>query len=45
MAADDAERTEQPTPRRIQRARQEGNVIKTVELNSAAILFTGTILL
>lgn len=45
MAADDAERTEYPTPRRLQRARSEGNVPKTMELNSAIILFTGTILL
>lgn len=45
MAADDAEKTEQATPKRIQRARKEGNVPKTVELNSAAILITGTLLL
>ena len=45
MAAEDAEKTEQPTPKRIKRAREEGNVPKTNELNSAAILLTGTILL
>lgn len=45
MAEKDAERTEYPTPRRLSRAREEGNVPKTVELNSAAILITGTLLL
>ncbi|MBC8205438.1 flagellar biosynthesis protein FlhB [bacterium] len=45
MAADDAEKTERPTPRRIGRARGEGNVPKTGELNSAAIMLTGTIVL
>ena len=45
MAAEDAEKTERPTPKRIRRAREEGNVPKTVELNSAAILLTGAILL
>jgi len=45
MAADEAEKTEYPTPRRLQRARKEGNVPKTNELNSAIVLLTGTILI
>jgi len=45
MAESDAEKTERPTPRRIQRARSEGNVPRTQELNSAIILLTGSILL
>ncbi len=45
MAQSDAEKTEYPTPRRISRARSEGNVPKSVELNSAAVLITGTLLL
>ena len=45
MAADDAEKTEKPSPRRIGRVRQEGNVAKSGELNSAAILLVGTIML
>jgi len=45
MAASDAEKTEKPTPKRIQRAREEGNVPKTQDLNSAIILLTSTILL
>lgn len=45
MAESDAEKTEMPTPKRLQRARSEGNVVKTMELNSAVILLSGTILL
>ncbi len=45
MAESDAEKTEQPTPKRIKKAREEGNVPRTVELNSAIILLTGAILL
>jgi len=39
------DRTEKPTPRRRERARSEGNVAKSAEINSAAILLTGTIVL
>ena len=45
MAAEDAEKTEMPTARRLSQAREEGNVPKTGELNSAVVLLTGTILL
>ncbi len=45
MAADDAEKTEMPTARRLSQAREEGNVPKTQELNSAIVLLTGTLLL
>jgi flagellar biosynthetic protein FlhB len=39
------DRTEKPTPRRRARARNEGNVAKSAEINSAAVLLTGTIVL
>ena len=39
------ERTEKPTRRRIEEARKEGQVIKSQELNTAAILFAGILLL
>jgi len=45
MAETAAEKTEKPTPKRINKARDEGNVAKTVELNSAVILLTGAFLL
>src|SRR5574342_743906 len=38
MASDDAERTEAPTPRRRQEARERGQVARSPELNSALIL-------
>ncbi len=38
MASDDAERTEAPTPKRRQEARERGQVARSVELNSALIL-------
>lgn len=41
MADNDSEKTEQPTGRRIQKAREEGNVAKTREL-SAAVTFVAT---
>jgi flagellar biosynthetic protein FlhB len=39
------DKTEKPTPRRRERARSEGNVAKSAEINSAGILLTGTIVL
>jgi flagellar biosynthetic protein FlhB len=39
------EKTEKPTPRRRERARSEGNVAKSAEINSGAILLTGTLVL
>lgn len=38
-------KTEKPTPRRLERAKQEGNVPKSPEVNSVAVLFTGLLLL
>ncbi len=40
-----SERTEAPTPRRIREARDEGNVARSQELNAAAALLIGTLLL
>jgi flagellar biosynthetic protein FlhB len=39
------EKTEQATPKRIAKAREEGNVAKSVELNSVFILFFGLLTL
>jgi flagellar biosynthetic protein FlhB len=39
------EKTEEPTPRRIRETRKEGNVAKSMEINSALILLTGLITL
>ncbi len=41
----DAERTEDPTPRRRQRAREEGQVAKSPELTSAALIVGGAVVL
>jgi flagellar biosynthetic protein FlhB len=38
MASEDAERTEAPTPKRRQEARERGQVARSVELNSALLL-------
>jgi flagellar biosynthesis protein FlhB len=38
MAENDQERTERPTARRIEEARQEGRVPRSTELNAAAVL-------
>jgi len=38
-------KTEKPTPRRIQKAREEGNVPKSNEVNSVAVLLGGFLLL
>ena len=38
-------KTEKPTPRRIQKAREEGNVAKSPEINSVAVLLAGLLLL
>ena len=44
MAEEDTgqERTEQATPRRLERAREEGQVPRSRELNTAAILLAGS---
>jgi len=42
MAEYDAQdRTEQPTARRLEKAREEGNVARSMELNSVAVLLAG----
>ena len=38
-------KSEKPTPRRIQRAKEEGNVPKSMDVNSAAVLLSGFALL
>jgi flagellar biosynthetic protein FlhB len=39
---DSQEKTEEPTPRRIQKAKEEGQVARSKELNTAALLIAGT---
>ena len=41
MAENDQERTEQPTARRLEEARKEGQVPRSMELNTAAVLLIG----
>ncbi|HIC09533.1 MAG TPA: flagellar biosynthesis protein FlhB [Aquificales bacterium] len=38
-------KTEKPTPRRIQKAKEEGNVAKSPEVNAVAVLLVGLLLL
>ena len=38
-------KTEKPTPRRIQKAKEEGNVAKSPEVNAVAVLLVGFLLL
>jgi len=46
MAEYDAQdRTEQPTARRLEKAREEGNVARSMELNSVAVLLAGLLAL
>ncbi len=45
MAEDFQEKTEQPTPKRLDEARKKGNVAKSMEVNSALSLITGLLLL
>lgn len=40
-----SDKTEAPTPRRLEEARQEGRVARSIELNSAAVLLIGPYLL
>lgn len=40
-----SEKTEQPTSKRIQKSRQDGNVAKSMEVNSVAILIASIIML
>ncbi len=43
--ADDQEKTEEPTPKKIEDARKEGNVAKSTEVVGAAVLLFGSIYL
>lgn len=45
MAENDLERTESPTPRRREEARQEGNVARSQDLTAAASLLAAVVLL
>ncbi|NOY77219.1 MAG: flagellar biosynthesis protein FlhB [Calditrichaeota bacterium] len=45
MADQSSDKTEQPTPKRLEDARKKGNVAKSMEINSAFILLTGTLTL
>jgi flagellar biosynthetic protein FlhB len=43
MADDSAERTEEPTAQRLKKARDEGQIARSVELSTAALLVTATL--
>jgi len=43
MAEESAEKTEEPTSRRLQKAHEEGQVARSVELSTAALLMTATL--
>jgi len=43
MADDSAERTEEPTANRMRKAREEGQIARSVELSTAAVLVTATL--
>ena len=43
--AEDTEKTEEPTPKKIEQAREEGNVGKSAEIVGAAVLFFGSLYL
>ena len=45
MADQSSDKTEQPTPKRLEDARKKGNVAKSMEINSAFVLLTGTLTL
>lgn len=46
MAADDAgEKTEQPTARRLQEAREEGRIARSIDLSAAVAILAGIVLL
>jgi flagellar biosynthetic protein FlhB len=40
MAENDAEKTEQPTPKRLEEARKKGQVVRSSELSAAAVILT-----
>jgi flagellar biosynthetic protein FlhB len=43
MATDSQEKTEEPTARRLNKAREEGQVARSVDLSTAILLFTATV--
>jgi flagellar biosynthesis protein FlhB len=43
MAEDLGERTEDPTPKRLEEARRDGNIARSQELSSALMLLAGTV--
>jgi flagellar biosynthetic protein FlhB len=43
--SDEAQRTEEPTARRLKRARDEGQVARSVELSAAAVMFAATLMI
>ena len=45
MAENDFEKTEAPTPRRLQEARRDGNVARSTDLTAACVLLVGIMLL
>jgi len=45
MAEDNGDKTEAPTPRRRQEARDQGNIARSADLSSAAVLLGGLVLL
>lgn len=45
MADEFQEKTEQPTPRRLEEARRKGQVAKSMEVNSSAILLVGLLII
>ncbi len=45
MAGDEDEKTEEPTLKKIEDAKKEGNVPKSMEVTGAAILFFGSLYL
>src|SRR5579864_946732 len=40
MAENDQERTEQPTPKRLEEARRKGQIPRSIELSAAAVILT-----
>ena len=44
MAEDNFDKSEEPTPRRLEKAREEGQVARSVELSAAIVLLTGIFL-
>jgi len=44
MAEDNFDKSEEPTPRRLDKAREEGQVSRSIELSAAIVLLTGILL-